>query len=312
MSMYIAVDVGGTQLRAALFSRHSPDPLRIERLPTQGNQEAPLERMLRLIAAIWPANERVAAIGVAVPGPIDPYSGILFAAPNIPGWENLPLRQHIFERFNVPVTVGNDANLAAVGEWKFGAGRNHDNLIYLTISTGIGGGVILDGHLLLGHQGLAAELGHVTVLPDGPMCGCGHRGHLEALASGTGIAAWVNAQLAEGVASSLPKGRPVTSKEISLAAHQGDPLSRAALERAGHFLGVAVVSFLHTFNPSIIIFGGGVSHSGELLFAPMRQVLKEGVMSPQYLDHLEITNATLDDEAGLYGALVLARELQRE
>lgn len=310
MGLHIAVDIGGTQLRAALYDRETNIPKQIARLPTQGDQEAPLERLLRLIGSIWPRNERVAAIGLAAPGPIDPYSGILFAAPNIPGWENLSLRQHVSERFQVPVMVGNDANLAAVGEWKFGAGRGHNNLIYLTISTGIGGGVILDGRLLLGYQGLAAELGHVTVLPGGPMCGCGHRGHLEAVASGTGIAAWVNAQLAEGAVSSLPKTRPVGAFEIRQAAEAGDSLSITAFQRAGRFIGEALADYLHIFNPSLVVFGGGVSRSGDLLFVPMRQSLAEGVMSPQYLVDLELTTAQLGDEAGLLGALALARELQ--
>ncbi len=149
---------------------------------------------------------RVRAIGVAVPGPLDPVTGVVSFTANIPDWENFPLKDKLEAHFNVPAAVGNDANMAALGEWKYGAGIGHQNLIYITISTGIGSGIISDGRLLLGHRGLAGELGHITVIPEnGPMCGCGKRGHLEAVASGTGIARYVAEQLANGRTSMLQR-----------------------------------------------------------------------------------------------------------
>jgi glucokinase len=306
MRSYIAVDVGGTQIRAACYLEDNLEPVRVQRTATQGQGENPLERLMAAIQSVWPDNGSVQAIGVAAPGPMDPYQGIVLAAPNIPGWTNLPLQRKLEERFNVNVATGNDANLAALGEWRFGAGQGHHHLIYLTVSTGIGGGVIVDDRMLLGVRGLAAELGHVTVIPDGPLCGCGHRGHLEAISSGTAIARWVEQELAHGCISSLPVKQTLTSKQIAEAARQGDELAIAALARAGTFLGVALAGLLHTFNPSAIIIGGGVARCGSLLFDPMQAALRENVMTPDYLENLVITTAALGDSAGLMGALALA------
>jgi glucokinase len=265
-----------------------------------------LERLIGLIAELWPVNDKVCGIGIAAPGPINPTLGIIYGAPNIPGWEKLPLAQIIRDRFGVPTKLGNDANMAALGEWRYGAGQGHHNLLYLTISTGIGGGVICDDHLLLGAHGLAGELGHVTVLPDGPICGCGHRGHLEAVGSGTAIARYVVEQLAQGVPSSLAEFSNPTGRDISMAAEQGDPLAKAALGRAGTFIGYALGDYLHIFNPSIIILGGGVSRSGPFLMEPLRTSIAERVISSEFLHGLVITTAALGDDSGLMGALALA------
>jgi len=306
MRYQIAVDVGGTQLRAARYSTNNNQPEIIRKISTHGDVP-PLDRVCELIDSILPEEGEVEAIGVAVPGPTDPYRGIIMAAPNIPGWIDLPIKHHIENCFGVPVLVGNDANLAAMGEWQYGAGIGHHFLIYLTISTGIGGGVIVDDKLLLGITGLAGELGHTTILPDGPICGCGHRGHLEALSSGTAIARWVKEEINKGSATILAKENKINAKMVALAAQNGDELSIAAFERAGTYLGLAISNFLHLFNPTMIILGGGVSHSGEILMTPLRKKLHESVFSPHYLDHLSISHAALGDEAGLMGALVLAR-----
>lgn len=306
MSSHIAVDIGGTQLRAACYPSGSMTPIKLNRTATQDPNSTPLERLKTLIESTWPENDTVAGIGVAAPGPTDPYNGILMAAPNIPGWVNLPLRQYLEEYFHVPTALGNDANLAALGEWRFGAGRGHHYMIYLTISTGIGGGVIINDQLLLGQRGLAGELGHITVMQEGPICGCGQRGHLEAVASGTAIARWVREEISRGVPSSLPSNQPLTGKMISQAAQEGDELAIEALMRAGTFIGQALANYLHIFNPSAIVIGGGVSQSGSFLLDPMYASLKRHLMSPSYLDNLTLTTATLGDEVGLMGALALA------
>ncbi len=309
MSYFIAVDIGGTQIRAALYSSESLNPIKIDRTSTRHPSETPLERLTGLIAAIWPQNDSVSAIGVAAPGPLDPFAGVIREAPNIPGWIDVPLRQHVEQHFCVPVALGNDANLAALGEWKYGAGQGHHHLIYITVSTGIGGGVIINDQLLLGYHGLAAELGHVTILPDGPMCGCGQRGHLEALSSGTAIAHWVEEQLELGVPSSLPCGQAVNAKTVGMAAQSGDGLAIAAIERAGTYLGLALANYLHIFNPTIIILGGGVSQLGPLLMDPTWASIKANVLSNYYLENLTLTRAALGDEAGLIGALTMAHSL---
>jgi glucokinase len=307
MSTYIAVDIGGTQMRAACYPADSLTPIRMARISTQHPTLSPLERLQELISSIWPEKNSVTRIGLAAPGPVDPYKGILRSAPNIPGWTDVPLRKEMEERFHVPVAIGNDANLAALGEGRFGAGRGHPNLIFMTISTGIGGGIIIDDRLLLGSSGLAGEVGHITILPDGPLCGCGQRGHLEAVASGTAIAHWVEQELAQGAASRLQVGQVLTAKQIAHAAKEGDQLAIAAFNRAGYFLGLGLANYCHIFNPSIVIFGGGVSQAGPLLFDPMNASLQTHILSPHYLENLTLTTASLGDEAGLMGALALAR-----
>ena len=271
--------------------------------------EAPHERLINLIASTIPLDEEIAAITVAAPGPTDPYDGIVFEAPNIPGWNDLPLKRIIQDRFNVPVAIGNDANLAALGEWRYGAGNGHRHLVYITVSTGIGGGVIVDNQLLLGVRGLAAEFGHITVIPDGPLCGCGQRGHLEAVTSGPAIARWVEQELNQGIPSSLSGSNSLTAKDVSHAAGKGDKLAQAALARSATYLGIAIADYLHIFNPSIVIIGGGVSQSGEFFFSPLRTAMREHVLSNKYLEDLILTKASLGDEVGLMGALALAQKL---
>ena len=308
MDTYIAVDIGGTQLRVSVYAEGENRPLKQKRIPTKGPDGSSLERLLGLIAEVWPSGDRVRAIGMAAPGPTNPFIGVIYTAPNIPGWEKLPLAQIVKERFNVPAALGNDANMAALGEWRYGAGQGHHDLLYMTISTGIGGGVITGDRLLLGVNGLAAEIGHVTVDPNGPMCSCGHRGHLEAFASGTAIGNYVREQLASGVPSMLGEVANPTGRDISMAAEQGDPLARSALSRAGIYIGKALADYLHIYNPSIIILGGGVSRSGSFLIEPLRTAVAENIMSPEYMQSLVITTAALGDDAGLLGALTLAQQ----
>lgn len=304
--MIISADIGGTQMRAAVFSVDGDTQIRQKKIATKG-KDTPLQRLFNLIIEICRPGENIRAIAIAAPGPVDPKLGIIMRAPNIPEWVDFPLARLIQEKFSAPVFLGNDANLAALGEWRFGAGQGHHNLVYITISTGIGGGVILDDRLVLGERGLAAELGHVTVDPNGPLCGCGHRGHIEAISSGTGIAHYVAEQIAAGRFSILNSAGTLTARDISLAAEKGDELCQEALGRAGHYLGIAIANYLHIFNPSIVILGGGVSASGPLLFDPLHKSLRESVFAPGYLDGFSLKKAALGDDVGLLGAFVLGR-----
>jgi glucokinase len=306
MSYYIAIDIGGTQIRAALFPAEQPIPIQVVKINTQGDGEAPADRILNLVAKLS-QNLTVSGIGVAAPGPIDPYQGIVIEAPNIPGWSNIRLRQIIEDRFHVPTVLGNDANLAALAEWKYGIGQGHHNLIYITVSTGIGGGVIIDDQLLLGERGLAGELGHVTVLPDGPVCGCGIRGHLEAISSGPSIARWTEEQIKNGKTTILPKNQALYPKQIASAANEGDELAIQAFARAGKYLGIAFANYIHIFNPTIIIVGGGVSHVGSLLFDPILASLHENILSKSYTENFKLSHVALGDDVGLMGALALVK-----
>jgi len=304
METYIVSDVGGTHIRVAAFDIYTLKLVAQKKIRTQSQGQLPTNRLVDAINGVGKETE-IKAIAIAAPGFLDSDNGIIIEAPNIPGWINLPLRDIIKDHFKVPVFIGNDANLAALGEWKFGAGIGHKNILYLTISTGIGSGVIIDNHLLYGERGLAAEFGHVTILPDGPMCGCGKPGHIEALSSGSAIGNYVIDQIKLGRNSSLKDYPNPSGGDIYHAAVEGDELAIESYERAGKYLGIALANFLHMLNPSIVIFGGGVSQVGELLFKPMRDSLEDSIISKEYLKNLTITTAKLKDDVGLKGALAL-------
>ncbi len=306
MSIIVAVDIGGTHLRAAAYKQDQFQPLTHKRVETRASEPDAFSRLVKVIEDIWPQNEKVDAIGVSSPGPVDPHAGIIMMTPNIKEWRDFPITAKLTDHFGIPSHLNNDANLAGLAEWKFGAGRGHHNVLFLTVSTGVGGGVIIDDRLLQGHHGLAAELGHLTVQADGPLCGCGQRGHLESFSSGTGIERFVAEQLKAGRESVLHPNKKNSAYMISEAAKQGDALSIEAYSIAGKYLGIGVANFLHTFDPSIVIFGGGVSQSGSLLFDSFETSLKERVIHPRYLDGLVITRAELGDDAGLLGARALA------
>ena len=308
MRTIVAVDIGGTQLRAAVYKQDQIQPLAQKRVETKANEPDTFGRLIKLIEDIWPKNDKVDAIGVSSPGPLDPHTGIIMNPPNIKEWRDFPITAKLTEHFGIPSYLDNDANLAGLAEWKFGAGRGHHNVLYLTVSTGVGGGVIIDDRLLQGHHGLAAELGHTTVQADGPLCGCGQRGHIESFSSGTGVERFVADQLKAGRESVLHPhaGAKNSAHDISIAAKQGDALSIEAYAIAGKYLGIGVANFLHAFDPSIVIFGGGVSQSGPLLFDSFDVSLKERVIHPRYLEGLVITRAELGDDAGLLGARALA------
>jgi glucokinase len=304
MGTIVSVDIGGTQIRAAVYPHDDIIPITVRRVPTASAEGAVLERMIELIESVIQGNA-VDAISIAIAGPLDPNTGCVINAPNIPGWTDFPLGKKLTDHFHVPVFIGNDANLAALGEWKYGAGQGYHDVLYLTISTGIGGGVIINDQMLVGTRGMAAELGHVVVMSDGPVCSCGVRGHLEAVSSGTAIARFVSEEIARGRATSLTGNVKISARDVANAAHAGDELAVEAFCRAGRYLGQSLADFLHIFNPSIVIFGGGVSQSGPLLFDPMKESMKNFVMDEAYLD-VKMAIAQLGDDAGLIGALALA------
>lgn len=305
---YIGIDIGGTQMRAALYPDEGIEPIKKKIIATHQGDEKPEDRLIDLIGEIWPDEGGVERIGIAVPGPADPKTGIVYKASNVRGWIDIPLGPLVEERHKTPVILGNDANLAALGEWRYGAGVGHHDLVYLTISTGIGGGFIIDDHMLVGPHGIAGEVGHITVLPDGPICGCGHRGHLESVSSGTGIANYVERRLKEGAKSSLSlEPQKPTSRQIAEAGALGDALAIEAFEYAGTFLGRAITDLLHIFNPTVVVLGGGVTNARDLLMVPVKRSMEQSVMTPAYLADLQLCYAKLGDQAGLVGAMVLAK-----
>jgi glucokinase len=309
MDAYITLDIGGTNIRCALFLAGQNEPIDQKKIDTVADGQTPIMRVISVINEIWPLDHEIKGICAAVPGSVNVKTGTVLLAPNIAGWENVEVAGILKDEFNVPVFVNNDARLAAIGEWKKGAGQGHENLLYFTISTGLGGGAIVHNRVLEGDLGIATESGHVTIDDNGPMCGCGKIGHLEAFSAGTGIENFVKEQLAADVDSTLKSHENIRASEIASAARDGDALAIAAYERAGYFLGIGIANYLHIFNPSCVIFGGGVSQSSDLWMAEFKKSLEAHVLNPMYLDHLEIKIAGLGDDVGLVGAFEYLKEM---
>lgn len=312
MGTFIAVDIGGTQMRAASYAPDKLEPIKQKKIATLASEPGGFDRLIQVIEEVWPKDQPVEAIGLGSPGPLDPHTGYLLAPPNNPEWHNFPLAPNVEKHFGVKAYLDNDANLAGLAEYRFGAGKGHHDVLYITVSTGIGGGVIIADRLLQGYHGLAAELGHSIIDPNGPPCSCGHAGHLESYSSGPAIVKYVLGELEAGTKSSLKRGEALNPRDISEAAKGGDALAIKAYQRAGEYLGIGIASFLHAFDPSIIIFGGGVSQVGDLLFEPFQASLRKRVFHPRYLEGLSFTTATLGDDAGLLGALALARMMSSQ
>ena len=294
------VDTRGRIVRRAATETRARDGL-----------DAVLDRIANLVREVCadiPLTD-VAAIALAVPGPVDSTTHVVRFAPNL-GWENVAVCDLLRARLGRPILVGNDANLAALGEHRFGAGRGIDHMIYITVSTGVGGGIIVDGRLLLGQHGYAAEIGHHIVVAEGPRCGCGNRGCLEAVASGTAIAREARAAVREGKATRLREmcdgdADRVDARMVTEAARAGDEVAREILQRAGYYLGIGIVNLLHIFNPRRIILGGGVMGAGALVSEPMWAAVRERG-HPIYLEDFDIVPAALGDDAGILGAAALA------
>jgi glucokinase len=311
-----AVDLGGSKI-LSVIAQGDGRRLGEDRRPTdaEAGPEAVLERIVgSLEEALAKAGLRqgdLAAVGICSPGPCDIDAGVLSSAPNLPGWRDVPICKYVEERLGAPTRLENDANAAAVGEHAYGAGRGCRHLIYMTVSTGIGGGLVIDGSLYRGATGVAGELGHMTIEPDGPVCGCGNRGCLEALASGTAIAARGEELVAQGGSALLAKlaqeQGEVTAKIVSRAADRGDIACQDIIQRAGYYLGIGFASYLNIFNPQRLIIGGGLTKMGDLLLAPARAEMEARVM-PEALKAVQVKPAELGDYAGVMGMVALLRE----
>ena len=312
MRPVVAVDLGGTNIRAAFYPDGEPPATSNASRMTRAGEgpQAVLDRIHDAIEGLdIPAPARkTMAIGIGAPGPLDHVRGVVLHAPNLPGWEHIRLGEILQERWACPVLVENDANLAVLGEWRFGAGRGAHHIVMLTLGTGIGGGVIVDDRLVRGAHGLAGELGHIPVQLDGPRCSCGQPGHLEALASGTAIARLVREQggLSEGGSTGEP-----TAEEIAAAARAGDPVARSVLQTASHALGAALAGLVHTFNPERILLGGGVARAGGAFLEDVKRALIASLMDPAFGEGLDVLPSALGDEAALLGALTLVDQRDR-
>ncbi len=340
--LVMGVDLGGTHIRTAVLQ----GPKLRSRVSLLTGENPTPERILpRVYRAIQQALDvahvaldQIAGIGVATPGPLNNRTGMIYSPPNLPGWDNIPLRDLILQHFNRPTFIENDAHTAGLGEYMFGAGRGSKYMVYLTVSTGIGGGVIIDGKILEGANGTAGELGHMTIDWQGERCNCGNIGCLEHLASGTAIARYANEAIATGQGADLlafastmlehtatvpdqaalpihdPNIQPqdedfegegeqllVNARTVARAAEAGIPLARDIVTKAAEALGVGLVNIIHIYNPDTIILGGGVMQLGQMLMDPALRIVQERAMKAPS-DSVRIALSQLGRNAGLVGA----------
>ena len=304
----VAVDLGGTQIRTARYD-HRLNLLQRENTLTLADEglQPTLSRIKEYIHKVMPASrDEVLGIGFSAPGPLNPITGVVVAPPNLKGWHDVPLSEIIQAEFALPVWIGNDANAAALAEASKGAARGYRHVIYLTISTGIGSGVICDGRLLLGQEGLGAELGHIPVIVEPDKVSS-----LELEAAGPAIASRVRQRIQAGeksLVTCLVNGdlNQIDAKTVGQAAAQGDRTATQQIAYAGRMIGLGIVTALHLFNPEMIVLGGGVTKTGDLLFQPMRQAIRDHALDVSYTARLKIEAAALGDDAGLAGAAALA------
>ena len=305
----IGVDLGGTKISTAL-STFEGNIISQTVVPTNAS-EGELPVLNRIISSI---NEvinganitinEVEAIGIGSPGPLDAKKGLIITTPNLP-FKNYNLVQPIKERFNVPVYLDNDANVAAIGEFMFGAGKGKENIVFFTVSTGVGGGAVLNGQAYRGNTSNALEIGHMTVAPDGPRCGCGKVGCLEAVASGTAIGKRGQEAVQTNVETSLKKYDKITSYEVFVEAKNGDAVAKEIVDKAMNYLGIGVANAISIFDPEMVIIGGGVSKVGDILFDTVKSVVKTRCFKAMS-ESCEIVPAGLGTDAGVMGAVALA------
>jgi glucokinase len=312
MKKYIGCDLGGTNLRAAIVDVEIGEVLRQMSIPTMARDEhaAVMKRMaglfLQVIHAAGMQVDEIGGIGIGVPGVLDLEKGETLFLPNLPGtWPHVPLRDTIADLTGLPTALLNDVRAITNGEWCFGAGRGVDTVAVFAIGTGIGGGLVINGRLHLGIGGTGGELGHTMIDFNGPRCGCGNDGCLEAYASGPGIAAMGMKAVSQGLTTSIAELceydlNRITPELIAKAAQAGDEIAKDIYEKAGFYIGIAAANVCASIGPRRIIIGGGVAQAGELLLDPIRRTIRERVhIMP--VEQVEVVPSQLGDNAGVIG-----------
>ncbi len=307
--VYIGVDLGATRLRAARFSPDLAIEQRVETLTLADEGPEPIiDRMVAQARAVWPTDGRtVQAAGFSIPTAPSPDGNVITGGPNLPGWHHVPLRDILRKRLGTEIYLGNDANLAAVAEATMGAARGYKDVIFLTISTGIGGGVLIDGRLLVGSDGIGAECGLMILGDDGARAYT-----LEEESAGPALARHARRAIERGESSAIlnyagGSVEAITGRAVGQAARAGDLLALRLVARSGRLIGLGIVSLLHIFNPQIVVIGGAVAEgNGELLFGPLREAIQQHALDRQYWENLVIAPALLGENVSLIGAAALA------
>jgi glucokinase len=310
---YLGVDLGGTKILTALVDDGGRVLHRLRVATPAGGPEPVADAIVDMVRRVCREAgvdlHATRGLGVGAPGPMDPRTGVVFEPPNLDGWHDVPLGEMLDARLGIRVLIENDANAAALGERWAGAGIGVDDLVYMTVSTGIGGGLILGGRLYHGVSGTAGEVGHMVIDPDGPRCGCGRCGCLEAVASGTAIAREARAAVREGkptVLSALA-AEELHAEAVARAALDGDPVARAIYARAAAALGAGITGLVNILNPAMVIIGGGVARAGDLIFAPVRRIVRQEAFERPGAA-VRIVPAALGDDVGAVGAAAVVRE----
>ena len=312
--MILAIDIGGTQFGLALAT---PDGRVIKHIQHQTDRaDHANKRIDRILAASKTliSQSSVLACGIGFGGPVNFDTQRIVNSTHVSGWDDCPLPEIVEQHLGVPAIIDNDANVGALGEFTFGAGKNSRHIIYYTVSTGIGAGIIINGEIYRGGNGYAGELGHVPILRDGPQCDCGNRGCLEALCSGTAIARRAKAATKKHPRKSIAITRtanntPITAKTLFDTARTGDPYARTLVDEICTDLGQGLAIAVNAFAPDVIVIGGGVSNAGHILFEPLHRETRQFLM-PIHRPHLKIAPAKLKNRSVLLGAVALARELK--
>lgn len=316
----VGIDIGGTKLATVVADStgHILSKVRKPTLAERGPEYA-LQLLFDMVReTVEQANleqQSISAIGVSCGGPLDTKTGIVYSPPNLPGWDALPLKAQLESEFQIPVTIENDANASALAEFRFGGGRGYDAVLYMTMSTGIGGGIVINGEIYHGANDSAGEVGHQILLPDGPLCGCGKRGCLEALCSGPAIALRtqkaIRKQLANGNASATRllnlannSIENVKSEHVLQAARTGDVLALQLVKETAYYMGWGIANLVNILNPDIVLLGTIAIAAGDLLLNPIRKTVSELAMT-RPAEVVKIAPAQLGDALGDLAAIAL-------
>lgn len=307
------IDFGATHL-TVLIANFAAQVLAEKEIPIEiaEGPHACLEQahqlLEELLAGINLEFHQLTAVGVGVPGPIVTEAGMVIAPPIMPGWDQFPIRDTLEKRWGCPVSLNNDAELGALGEWAYGADRGVNNLAYIKIGTGVGAGLLINGQIYRGATGSAGEIGHITIEEEGPLCNCGNRGCLETLTGGHAIARIAQDAVRKGTPTSLKEIQPterISAIHVTDAARQGDRVAQQILATAGNYLGIAIAGLVNLFNPNVVIVGGGVAQVGDLFLEPVRKAVQRRSL-PAAAQAVRITTAMLGRRSSGMGASVEA------
>lgn len=312
MGLTIGVDIGGTKIAAGVVDEEG-SILETVKVPTPPTPEGVVDAIVEAVRQVSTGHQ-IEAVGIGAAGYVDDKRATVLFAPNI-AWRHEALKDKVEQRVGLPVVVENDANAAAWGEYRFGAGQGHSDVICITLGTGLGGGIIIGNKLRRGRFGVAAEFGHVRVVPDGLLCGCGSQGCWEQYASGRALVRYAhqranatpeNAKVLLALGDGTVEG--IEGRHISAAARQGDPVAIDSFRELARWAGAGLADLASLFDPSAFIVGGGVSDEGELVLDPIRKSFKRWLIGGEWRPHAQVLAAQLGGKAGLVGAADLARQ----